>query len=223
MFVVNMQNDFCRGGSLPVASGSAEHADRPLLPPLDQEALTHQYDVVVDLEGRHVDQGPLGARARLPRLPGRYAPVAPTRPSTPTSSRSRCSTRSSSEADTLAAYLHIRGRTTSDRGLADWFRARDSRSTCAADHELYVSSTALTPSPRASRRACSTHELCTSVAPRRRRRPPRIDEAGVTVGRVRLADVLALLGQRPAGVAGTIASISACSAKSRRTRALGSR
>ena len=104
LIVVDVQNDFCEGGSLPVTGGAQVAHDiggllhhwtppGPRLP---------DYAHVVATKDHHVDPGrPLGAATRTSSTPGRCtARSAPTaRRSTPTSTRSP-STRSSSRAST---------------------------------------------------------------------------------------------------------------------------
>ena len=173
LIVVDVQNDFCEGGSLPVAGGARVAADIA-------ELLHHwsragpggaDYDHVVATKDHHIDPGDaLVARARLSSTPGRCtAGSAPTaRRSTRTSTRSR-STRSSSRASTgrRTPASRVVRRTASAGRLAA--RARgDRRSTCAGSRP-----TTACGRPRSTRsRPASRPGCCSTCARASLRRPP---------------------------------------------------
>src|SRR4051794_19457673 len=96
LIVVDVQNDFCEGGSLAVTGGAQVAADIA-------ELLRggSAYDHVVATKDHHVSPGDTGRGSPTSSIPGpctaRSGPRA--RRSTPTSIRSR-STRSSSRAST---------------------------------------------------------------------------------------------------------------------------
>ena len=113
LIVVDVQNDFCEGGSLAVAGGAQVASDIAELLHhwTRQDPKAPAYDVVVATQDHHIDPGAHFRTTPTSSTPGRRtAWSAPTaRRSTPTSTRSR-STRSSSRASTPARTPASRAR-----------------------------------------------------------------------------------------------------------------
>ena len=175
LIVVDVQNDFCEGGSLPVAGGAEVAAEIGEL--LHHWTAQDPDAPDYDARGRHPGPPhrpgrPLLRRPRLRRLlaaalRGRHRRA---RRSTPTSTRSR-STRSSTRASTPRRTPASRARTTTATPLADWLRAHevDRRRRVRHRHRL------LRPGDRAGRRRAraSRPGCCSTCAPASRpRRSP---------------------------------------------------
>ena len=126
LLVVDVQNDFCEGGSLPVHGGAeVAHRISRTAAPLDREGPRGPR-----LRGRgghpgppHRPRRPLQPRARLRRHPGHgtASSAVTASPSTPTSTPSP-STRSSSRASTKRPTPASRAATPTGSALADWLR-----------------------------------------------------------------------------------------------------
>ena len=123
LIIVDVQNDFCEGGSLAVAGGAAvARSISSLLASGD-----HGYDHVVATKDYHVDPGSHfadrpGLRALLAGALRRRVTRAPTStPSWPPGRSRRCSARARTRPPTAGS----RARTTTGTPLADWLRAHD--------------------------------------------------------------------------------------------------
>ena len=148
LIVVDVQNDFCEGGSLPVAGGAEVAADIAELLRTGRRTPSAGYDHVVATQDHHIDPGDHWSprpdyvdswpRHCVVGTDGRGA-------STRTSTRSR-STRSSSRASTRRRTRGFEGARRRRHGLADWLRGR-ARSTevdvCGIATDHCVRATAL--------------------------------------------------------------------------------
>jgi nicotinamidase/pyrazinamidase len=187
LIVVDVQNDFCEGGSLPVEGGAAEasyigellhHWTR-----LDDHAPS--YDVVVATKDHHVDPGPHWSK----------------QPDFVDSWPVHCRVGSDGEAfhpnldpqpfdaiflkgEHRAAYSGFEGRTTGGQGLADWLRAHRVQQVdiCGLATDHCVRATALD----AAREGFTTRvllDLCAGVAPETTEQAlVQMQEAGVSLG-----------------------------------------
>ena len=171
LIVVDVQNDFCEGGSLPVAGG----AGSPTTSPSCCTTGSARDPQAPDYDARRGHQGPphrprraTGRSSPTSWTPGRCtARSAPTaRRSTPTSTRSR-STRSSSRASTQAAYSGFEGRTTDGTALADWLREHgvEEVDVCGLATDYCVRATALDAAAQRVRTGCCTRPLAPASRP----------------------------------------------------------
>ena len=188
LIVVDVQNDFCEGGSLPVTGGARVAADiGALLHQLDRRTgrTRPAYAHVVATKDHHVDPGATGRASPTTSTPGRCtARSAPTaRRSTPTSTRSP-STRSSSRASTRRRTPASRAAPTTGDALADWLRgARVTRvDVCGIATDHCVRATALDAAGEGFETRVLL-DLCAGVAPETTEAAlAAMREAGVTVG-----------------------------------------
>ena len=169
LIVVDVQNDFCEGGSLPVSGGAAVAADI--------SSLVHRwhaggadapsYDVVVATKDHHVDPGDHWAA----------------KPDFEHSWPVHCKVGTDGEAfhpnldpqpfdaiflkgEHQAAYSGFEGRTTSGAALADWLREHEVTEVdiCGIATDHCVRATALDAASEGFRTRVLT-ELCAGVAP----------------------------------------------------------
>jgi nicotinamidase/pyrazinamidase len=187
LIVVDVQNDFCEGGSLPVAGGARVASDIG--------ELLHQwtrkgpdapaYDHVVATKDHHIDPGPHWARE----------------PDFVESWPVHCKVGTDGEAfhpnldpqpfdaiflkgEHAAAYSGFEGRTTGGDGLADWLRRHgvEQVDVCGLATDHCVRATALD----ARSEGVETHvltALCAGVAPETSEAALiEMREAGVTLG-----------------------------------------
>ena len=190
LIVVDVQNDFCEGGSLPVTGGARVASDiAELLHPGRPATRTHP-TTRTSWPPRTTTSTP-ATTGRTSRTSGRAgrstAGSAPTaRRSTPTSTRSR-STRSSSRASTRRRTRASRAAPPSGVALADWLRGHGVTEVdvCGIATDYCVRATALD----AVREGFATRllpDLCAGVArgddAARPRCATRCASAGIRVG-----------------------------------------
>jgi nicotinamidase/pyrazinamidase len=186
LIVVDVQNDFCEGGSLPVAGGAqVAHEIAQLLHRwMEKGPDSPAYDVVVASKDHHVDPGDHWARE--PDFLDSW-PV-------------HCQVGTDGEAfhpnldpqpfDAIflkgehhAAYSAFEGRTTADEGLAEWLRGHgiEEVDVCGLTTDYCVRSTALDAITEGFTTSVLT-ELCAGVAPATTEAALlEMAEAGVTV------------------------------------------
>jgi nicotinamidase/pyrazinamidase len=187
LIVVDVQNDFCEGGSLPVTGGARVAADIATLLHhwTRQDPEAPPYDVVVATKDHHVDPGPHWSKE----------------PDFVESWPVHCKVGTDGEAfhpnldpqpfdavflkgEHAAAYSGFEGRTVDGTTLADWLRERrvDRVDVCGIATDHCVRATALD----AAREGFSTRvllDLCAGVAPDTTEAAVReLADAGVEVG-----------------------------------------
>ena len=188
LIVVDVQNDFCEGGSLPVAGGAQVAADIAALLHHRTAGAPEEsaYDHVVATKDHHVDPGrPLGQGTRLRGLLAGALPGRDRGRGVPPEPRSRSrSTRSSSRASTRRRTPASRAPTTASP-WRDWLRAHEVTRVdiCGIATDHCVRATALD----AAREGFETTvllDLCAGVAPETTEAAlAAMLEAGVTVAR----------------------------------------
>jgi nicotinamidase/pyrazinamidase len=187
LIVVDVQNDFCEGGSLPVEGGAAVASDigELLHHWTRQDDHAPSYDVVVATKDHHVDPGPHWSK----------------QPDFVDSWPVHCEVGTDGEAfhpnldpqpfhaiflkgEHRAAYSGFEGRTTGGQGLADWLRAHRVQQVdiCGLATDHCVRATALD----AAREGFTTRvllDLCAGVAPETTEQAlVQMQEAGISLG-----------------------------------------
>jgi nicotinamidase/pyrazinamidase len=186
LIVVDVQNDFCEGGSLPVEGGARVASDIG-------ELLHHwtrgddqapAYDVVVASKDHHVDPGPHWSadpdfldswpvHCRVGTDGEAFHPNLDPQPFDAIFLK----------GDHAAAYSAFEGRTTDGDVLADWLRARgiDQLDVCGIATDYCVRQTAL-DARKAGFETRVLSALCAGVAPETTERAiTELTSAGVTV------------------------------------------
>jgi len=186
LIVVDVQNDFCEGGSLPVEGGARVASDIG-------ELLHHwtrgddqapAYDVVVASKDHHVDPGPHWSadpdfldswpvHCRVGTDGEAFHPNLDPQPFDAIFLK----------GDHAAAYSAFEGRTTDGDVLADWLRARgiDQLDVCGIATDYCVRQTAL-DARKAGFETRVLSALCAGVAPETTERAiTDLTSAGVTV------------------------------------------
>ena len=188
LIVVDVQNDFCEGGSLPVAGGAqvAHDIGRLLHRWVEKSPDSPAYDVVVASKDHHVDPGEHWARE--PDFVDSW-PV-------------HCKVGTDGEAfhpnldpqpfdaiflkgEQQAAYSAFEGRTTTGAGLADWLQEHgvEEVDVCGLATDHCVRATAL-DAAAAGFTTSVLSELCAGVAARHHRGRARADAGRGRDGRV---------------------------------------
>jgi nicotinamidase/pyrazinamidase len=187
LIVVDVQNDFCEGGSLPVEGGAAVASDigELLHHWTRQDDHATSYDVVVATKDHHFDTGTHWSK----------------QPDFVDSWPVHCRVGSDGEAfhpnldpqpfdaiflkgEHRAAYSGFEGRTTGGQGLADWLRAHRVQQVdiCGLATDHCVRATALD----AAREGFATRvllDLCAGVAPETTEQAlVQMQEAGISLG-----------------------------------------
>jgi nicotinamidase/pyrazinamidase len=186
LIVVDVQNDFCEGGSLPVEGGARVAGDigKLLHHWTRRDDRAPAYDVVVASKDHHVDPGP------------HWSPEPDYRESWPV----HCRVGSDGEAfhpnldpqpfdaiflkgDHEAAYSAFEGRTVDGDTLADWLRAHevDAVDICGIATDYCVRETAL-DAGKAGFETRVLSALCAGVAPETTEQAlTDLKSAGVTI------------------------------------------
>ena len=186
LIVVDVQNDFCEGGSLPVSGGArvAGEIGQLLHHWTRQDDHAPGYDVVVATKDHHVDPG-----AHWAREPD-YVESWPV----------HCRVGTDGEAfhpnldpqpfdaiflkgDHVAAYSAFEGRTVDGDALADWLRSHgvDKVDICGLTTDYCVLRTSLDAAKEGFRTRVLT-DLCAGVAPETTERAlAEMQEAGITL------------------------------------------
>ena len=169
LIVVDVQNDFCEGGSLPVEGGAAVASDigELLHHWTRQDDHAPSYDVVVATKDHHVDPGP-----HWSKNPD-YVDSWPVHCRVGTDGEAFHPNLDPQPFDAIflkgehqAAYSGFEGRTSDGQGLADWLRGRhvDRVDICGIATDHCVRATALD----AVREGFTTRvltDMCAGVAP----------------------------------------------------------
>ena len=186
LIVVDVQNDFCEGGSLAVTGGAevAHRISRLLHEWSDQEPAEREYAVAVATQDHHVDPGD-----HFSRNPD-YVDSWPRHCVVGTDGVAFHPNLDPQPFDAIfqkgeyaAAYSGFEGRTHDDVGLADWLRRHEVTDVdiCGIATDHCVRATAL-DAVREGFRARVLGELCAGVAAETTEAAVReMAEAGVTV------------------------------------------
>jgi nicotinamidase/pyrazinamidase len=187
LIVVDVQNDFCEGGSLPVPGGArvAGGIGRLLHHWSRQDDNAPLYDVVVATKDHHVDPGPHWAREPD------YVDTWPVHCRVGTDGEAFHPNLDPQPFDAIflkgehaAAYSGFEGRTTSGEALADWLRAREVAEVdvCGIATDYCVRATALDARSEGFDTRVLT-EMCAGVAPETSAAAlEELRAAGVTLG-----------------------------------------
>jgi len=187
LIVVDVQNDFCEGGSLPVAGGAqvASEIGELLHHWTRQDPKAPPYDVVVATKDHHVDPG-----AHWSTNPD-FAESWPVHCQVGTDGEAFHPNLDPQPFDAIflkgehaAAYSGFEGRTTAGEGLADWLRARgvEQVDVCGLATDHCVRATALDARAEGFETRVLT-EMCAGVAPETTATAlEEMRSAGVTLG-----------------------------------------
>jgi len=180
LIVVDVQNDFCEGGSLPVAGGAQVAADVTALLAGD-----HGYDAVVATKDHHIDPG-----SHWSADPD-FVDSWPVHCEVGTAGEEFHPALDASRFDSIfrkgrheAAYSGFEGADDSGTTLADWLRARGVTEVdvCGIATDYCVRATAL-DAAAAGFATRLLPDLCAAVAPQTGEAAvAELREAGVTVG-----------------------------------------
>ena len=187
LIVVDVQNDFCEGGSLPVAGGARVASDIAELLHhwTRQDPKAPAYDVVVATKDHHIDPGDHWAREPD------YVASWPVHCRVGTDGEAFHPNLDPQPFDAIflkgehgAAYSGFEGRTTGGEALADWLRGRgvDEVDVCGLATDHCVRATALDARLEGFETRVLTG-MCAGVAPETT--AAALDEmraAGVTLG-----------------------------------------
>ena len=188
LIVVDVQNDFCEGGSLPVAGGAqvAHDIAEILHHWIDQDPKAPDYDHVVATKDHHVDPGehwskdPDYVRLLAGALQGRHR-----RRGVPPQPRPAAVRRDLPQGRARRGVLRLRGtRPPAASALADWLRAHEVThvDVCGLATDHCVRATALDAVANGFHTRVLT-ELCAGVAPETTEAAlVAMRDAGVTVG-----------------------------------------
>ena len=202
LIVVDVQNDFCEGGSLPVDGGAqvaARHRRAAAPPGATRTRRQPTYALVVATKDHHVDPGATGPASRT------YVDSWPVHCVVGTEGEAFHPNLDPQPFDAIflkgehaAAYSGFEGGGDGGDPLADWLRAHEVTEVdvCGIATDYCVRATALDAvASRASRPRCSL-DLCAGVAPETDRGRARRDPRG---GRATLPDLDDLLVDLRAG------------------------
>ena len=186
LIVVDVQNDFCEGGSLPVAGGAqvAHDIGRLLHRWMEKAPDSPAYDVVVASKDHHIDPG-----EHWSKQPD-FTDTWPVHCKVGTDGEAFHPNLDPQPFDAIflkgaheAAYSAFEGRTVDGAALADWLRAQhvDRLDVCGIATDYCVRATALD----AHREGFATRvlsALCAGVAPASSQRAlAELKAAGITV------------------------------------------
>jgi nicotinamidase/pyrazinamidase len=186
LIVVDVQNDFCEGGSLPVAGGAAVASDigELLHHWTRQDDQAPSYDVVVATKDHHIDPG-----SHWSTEPD-YVDTWPVHCRVGTDGEAFHPNLDPQPFDAIflkgehrAAYSGFEGRTASGQSLAEWLHAHqvDRVDICGIATDYCVRATALDAAREGFRSRVLT-DLCAGVAPETSRAAlAEIEAAGVTL------------------------------------------
>jgi nicotinamidase/pyrazinamidase len=187
LIVVDVQNDFCEGGSLPVAGGARVASDigELLHHWTRQDDQAPSYDHVVATKDHHIDPG-----AHWSQEPD-FVESWPVHCQVGTDGEAFHPNLDPQPFDAIflkgehaAAYSGFEGRTTRGESLADWLRARgvDQVDVCGIATDYCVRATAL-DARKAGFRTRLLADLCAGVAPESTTSAlAQLKGAGVSVG-----------------------------------------
>ncbi|MGH3412631.1 MAG: isochorismatase family protein [Marmoricola sp.] len=173
LIVVDVQNDFCEGGSMPVTGGArvAARISELLHHWTRQDPEAPSYDVVVATKDHHIDPGDHWA---APGTEPDYAESWPVHCRVGTDGEAFHPNLDPQPFDAVflkgeheAAYSGFEGRTTDGTPLSDWLRGHDVSSVdvCGLATDYCVRATAL-DAARAGFHTRLVQELSAGVAPR---------------------------------------------------------
>ena len=187
LIIVDVQNDFCEGGSLPVSGGArvAGEIGQLLHHWTRKDDHAPAYDLVVATKDHHVDPG-----AHWAREPD-YVESWPVHCRVGTDGEAFHPNLDPQPFDAIflkgehaAAYSGFEGRTTAGEGLADWLRARgvEQVDVCGLATDHCVRATALDARAEGFETRVLT-EMCAGVAPETTATAlEEMRSAGVTLG-----------------------------------------
>ena len=189
LIVVDVQNDFCEGGSLAVTGGArvAGEIGRLLQHWTRRDDRAPEYDVVVATKDHHIDPGAHWSRepdfvdVLAGALPGRHR-----RRGVPPQPRPAALRRDLPQGRARGGVLRLRRapRPTAT-GLADWLREQDVEQVdvCGIATDYCVRATALDAPDRGLRHPRAQADLCAGVAPESSAAAlTEMRAAGVTLG-----------------------------------------